>query len=59
MIFMPNFGHGAQIDLIDMTTKAIHGYNYKLQYVDHLSGFAHVACCRGKSSEEVGICPHQ
>jgi len=56
---MPNFCHGAHIDLIDMTTKAIHGYDYILQYVDHLSGFAHVACCRGKSSEEVGICPHQ
>jgi hypothetical protein len=26
MIIRPNFGHTAQVDLIDMTTKAIHGY---------------------------------
>ena len=55
MIFSPEFGHRAQVDLIDMTTKAIYGYNYILRYVDHLSGFAHVACTRTKSAQEVGI----
>jgi len=44
MIYSPEFGHRAQIDLIDMTTKSVYGYKYILRYVDHLSGFAHVAC---------------
>ncbi len=26
-----------------------------LRYVDHLSGFAHVAACRTKNAEEVGM----
>jgi len=55
MIYSPEFGHRAQIDLIDMTTKSVHGYNYILRYVDHLSGFAHVACTRTKKAEEIGI----
>jgi len=55
MILSPTFGHRAQIDLIDMQTKAIHGYKYILRYVGHLSGFAHVACCCTKSAQEVGL----
>jgi hypothetical protein len=55
MIYSPEFGHRAQIDLIDMTTKSVYGYNYILCYVDHLSGFAHVACTKSKQAEEVGI----
>jgi hypothetical protein len=51
MILTPKIGHRAQIDLIDITTKAIHDYNCILQYVDHLSRFAHVACYHSKSSE--------
>ena len=45
MIYSPRFGHRAQIDLINMETKSNTGYNYILRYVDHLSGFAHVAVC--------------
>ena len=55
MIYSPRFGHRAQIDLINMEGKAIQGYSYILRYVDHLSGFAHVAVCRTKDAEEVGI----
>jgi hypothetical protein len=55
MIYSPRFGHRAQIDLINMETKAIQGYNYILRYVDHLSGFAHVAVCRSKDANEVGM----
>jgi hypothetical protein len=55
MIFSHGFGHRAQIDLIDMTTKSIYGYSYILWFVDHLSEFAHVACTRTKSAAEVSI----
>jgi hypothetical protein len=41
MIYSPEFGHRAQIDLIDMTTKSVHGYNYILQY----------ACCLYKDKK--------
>jgi hypothetical protein len=55
MIISPEFGHRAQIDLINMTTKSVYGYNYILCYVNHLSGFVHVACVKSKQAEEVGI----
>jgi hypothetical protein len=55
MIYSPRFGHRVQIDLINMETKAIHGYNYIQRYVDDLSGFARVAVCQTKDAKEVGI----
>jgi hypothetical protein len=55
MIYSPRFGHLAQIDLINMETKSIQGYSYILRYQGHLSGSAHVAVCRTKETEKVGI----
>jgi hypothetical protein len=49
MIYSPEFGYRAQIDLF------VHGYSYILRCVDHLSGFAHVACTRTKKAEEINI----
>jgi hypothetical protein len=54
-ILTPTVGHRAQIDLINMESKTINGYEYILRYVDHLSGFSHVAVMRTKESEEVGV----
>ncbi len=36
-----------------MGSKSINGYEYILRYVDHLSGFSHVAVMHMKESEEV------
>jgi hypothetical protein len=49
------FGHNAQVDLINMSSKCTHGYNYILRYVNHLWGFLHVGLCCDKSAEEVGV----
>ena len=53
-IFSPTVGHRAQIDLIGMESQSINGYEHILRYVDHLSGFSHVAVLRTKEAEEVG-----
>jgi hypothetical protein len=53
-IFTPRVGHRAQIDLIGMESVSKDGYSYILRYVDHLSGFSHIALLRSKESREVG-----
>jgi hypothetical protein len=55
MIFSERVGHRAQIDLIGMESQEYNGCNQILRYVDHLSGFSHVAVLRSKESEEVGL----
>jgi hypothetical protein len=50
----PTVGHHAQVDLISMESMSIQGYKYILRYVDHLSGFSHVAIMRSKKGEEAG-----
>jgi hypothetical protein len=53
-IMSPTVGHHAQVDLISMESMSIQGYKYILRYVDHLSGFSHVAIMRSKKGEEAG-----
>ena len=50
----PRVGHRAQIDLISMETQSYDGYEYILRYVDHLSGFSHVAPLKSKESSPIG-----
>jgi hypothetical protein len=37
-----------------MESQAINGYEHILRYVDHLSGFSHVAVLCTQEAEEVG-----
>jgi hypothetical protein len=54
-IHSPRVGHHAQIDLIGMTSQAWGEYNQIFCYVDHLSGFLHVAPLKSKDSEPIGM----
>ena len=54
-IHSPRVGHRAQIDLIGMETQAWQGYEYILRYVDHLSGFSHVAPLKSKEAHPIGM----
>jgi hypothetical protein len=42
------------MDLIDMRRKVVNNYKWILHYLDHHSGFAHVACLKNKKAEMVG-----
>jgi hypothetical protein len=54
-IHSPRVGHRAQIDLIGMSSQAWGEYNYILRYVDHLSGFGHLAPLKSKDAEPIGF----
>jgi hypothetical protein len=54
MMISNTIGCRAQMDLIDFRSKPDRGYCWILRYVDHHSGFAHVACMKRKTSELVG-----
>jgi hypothetical protein len=53
-IHSPRVGHRAQVDTILMDSVSVEGYNHVLRYVDHLSGYSHVALLRTKEAHEVG-----
>ena len=53
-IFSPRVGHRAQMDLINMESISAEGYQHVLRYVDHLSGFSHIALLKQRDSVEVG-----
>jgi hypothetical protein len=55
LIHSPRVGHRAQIDLIGMSSQAWGEYNHILRYVDHLSGFSHVAPLKSKDVEPIGF----
>ncbi len=42
------------MDLINMESISMEGYQYVLRYVDHLSGFSHIALLKQRESREVG-----
>lgn len=54
-IHSPRVGHRAQIDLIKMESQPYDGYNYILRYVDHLSGFSHVAPLKTMNARPIGM----
>ena len=54
-IHSPRVGHRAQIDLIKMESQPWDGYEYILRYVDHLSGFSHVAPLKSMKAEPIGM----
>jgi hypothetical protein len=54
-IHSPRVGHRAQIDLIGMESQAYNGYEYILRYIDHLSGFSHVAALKSKAAGPIGM----
>jgi hypothetical protein len=54
MMISDTIGSWAQMDLIDMRRKVGNNYTWILHYVDHHSGFAHVACLKNKKAEMVG-----
>ncbi len=53
-IYSPRVGHRALIDLIGMETQAWQGYEHILRYVDHLSGFSHLAPLKSKEAGPIG-----
>ena len=54
MMISDTIGSRAQMDLIDMRRKVVNNYKWILCYVDHHSGFAHIACLKNKKAETVG-----
>jgi hypothetical protein len=54
MMISDTIGSRAQMDLIDMRRKVVNNYKWILRYVDHHSGFAHIACLKNKKAETVG-----
>jgi hypothetical protein len=46
MIISKTTGYRAQMDLVDFRRKPDKGYRWNICYVDHHSGFAHVACLK-------------
>ena len=54
MIISKTIGCRAQMDLVDFQRKPDKGFRWILRYVDHHSGFAHVACLKKKTSLLVG-----
>jgi hypothetical protein len=53
-IFSETIGSRAQADLIDYSRKPDGPYKWVLRYVDHHSGFAHVASLPNKEAKTVG-----
>jgi hypothetical protein len=53
MMISDTIGSRAQMDLIDMRRKVVNNYKWILRFVDHHSGFAHIACLKNKKAETV------
>jgi hypothetical protein len=54
VIISKTIGCWAQMELVNFQRKPDKGYRWILCYVDHHSGFAHVACLKRKTSLLVG-----
>jgi hypothetical protein len=54
MMISNSIGSRGQMDLIAYWRRPENGFKWILRYVDHLSGFAHVACLKNKTSKTVG-----
>ncbi len=54
MIISNTIGVRAQMDLIDYRRKECLGYRWILRYVDHHSGFSHVAALKNKTAKQTG-----
>ena len=54
MIISNTIGVRAQMDLIDYRRKECLGYRWILRYVDHHSGFSHVAALKRKTAKQTG-----
>jgi hypothetical protein len=54
MMISETIGSRAQMDLIDYRRREEDGFKWILRYIDHLMGFAHVACLKSKKAATVG-----
>jgi hypothetical protein len=54
MIILNTIGKRTQMDLINYRQRACLGYHWILQFVDHHSGFAHVAPLKRKTAKQRG-----
>jgi hypothetical protein len=54
MMISNTIGSRAQMSLIDMKRKAVNNYKWIHHYVDHYSGFAHIACLQTRRQKQWG-----
>ncbi len=48
-------GSRAQMYLVDIHRRQVSNYKWILRYVDHHSGYSHIACLRNKKAKTVGL----